>query len=107
MGILSAERVTKEFLAGSVQGLVAVHELSLEIEEGEFLCLIGASGCGKSTLLNLFAGFIQPTLGQVLLRDRPITRVHPGGGMVFQSYALFTRQTDRGNMRYGHTMRVI
>jgi NitT/TauT family transport system ATP-binding protein len=43
-GILSAERVTKEFLAGSGQGLIAVQDLSLEIEEGEFICLIGASG---------------------------------------------------------------
>ena len=97
-GILSAERVTKEFLAGSGQGLIAVQDLSLEIEEGEFVCLIGASGCGKSTLLNMFAGFIQPTLGEVLLRGAPITRIEPRCGMVFQSYALFPWKTVRGNV---------
>jgi NitT/TauT family transport system ATP-binding protein len=105
MGILSAERVTKEFLAGSGQGLVAVHDLSLEIEEGEFLCLIGASGCGKSTLINMFAGFIQPTIGQVLLRGRPITRIEPRCGMVFQSYALFPWKTVRGNVEFGPKMK--
>jgi NitT/TauT family transport system ATP-binding protein len=104
-GILSAERVTKEFLAGSGQGLIAVQDLSLEIEEGEFLCLIGASGCGKSTLLNMFAGFIQPTLGQVLLRGAPITRIEPRCGMVFQSYALFPWKTVRGNVEFGPKMK--
>jgi NitT/TauT family transport system ATP-binding protein len=104
-GILSAERVTKEFLAGSGQGLIAVQDLSLEIEEGEFLCLIGASGCGKSTLLNMFAGFIQPTLGEVLLRGAPITRIEPRCGMVFQSYALFPWKTVRGNVEFGPKMK--
>ena len=104
-GILSAERVTKEFLAGSGQGLIAVQDLSLEIEEGEFLCLIGASGCGKSTLLNMFAGFIQPTLGEVLLRGTPITRIEPRCGMVFQSYALFPWKTVRGNVEFGPKMK--
>ena len=104
-GILSAERVTKEFPAGSGQGLIAVQDLSLEIEEGEFLCLIGASGCGKSTLLNMFAGFIQPTLGEVLLRGAPITRIEPRCGMVFQSYALFPWKTVRGNVEFGPKMK--
>jgi NitT/TauT family transport system ATP-binding protein len=105
MGILSADRVTKEFPAGSGQGLVAVHDLSLEIEEGEFLCLIGASGCGKSTLINMFAGFIQPTLGRVMLRGQAITRIEPRCGMVFQSYALFPWKTVRGNVEFGPKMR--
>jgi NitT/TauT family transport system ATP-binding protein len=105
MGILSADRVTKEFLPGSGHALVAVHDLSLEIEEGEFLCLIGASGCGKSTLLNMFAGFIQPTLGEVRLRGEPITRIEPRCGMVFQSYALFPWKTARGNVEFGPKMK--
>ena len=104
-GILSAERVTKEFLAGSGQGLIAVQDLSLEIEEGEFVCLIGASGCGKSTLLNMFAGFIQPTLGEVLLRGAPITRIEPRCGMVFQSYALFPHMSAADNVGFGLEMR--
>jgi NitT/TauT family transport system ATP-binding protein len=103
-GILTADRVTKAFPAGG-EGLVALQNLSLEVAEGEFLCLIGASGCGKSTLLNMFAGFIQPTTGQVLLRGRPITGIEPRCGMVFQSYALFPWKTVRGNVEFGLKMR--
>jgi NitT/TauT family transport system ATP-binding protein len=102
-GILVADRVTKAFPAGG-EGLVALQNLSLEVAEGEFLCLIGASGCGKSTLLNMFAGFIQPTTGQVLLRGRPITGIEPRCGMVFQSYALFPWKTVRGNVEFGLKM---
>jgi NitT/TauT family transport system ATP-binding protein len=105
MSILSAERVTKEFLPGSGHGLVAVQDLSLDVDEGEFLCLIGASGCGKSTLLNMFAGFIQPTLGQVRLRGEPITHIEPRCGVVFQSYALFPWKTVRGNVEFGPKMK--
>jgi NitT/TauT family transport system ATP-binding protein len=102
-GILTADRVTKAFPIGG-DGLLALQNLSLEVGEGEFLCLIGASGCGKSTLLNMFAGFIQPTTGQVLLRGRPITKIEPRCGMVFQSYALFPWKTVRGNVEFGLKM---
>ncbi|HTZ80679.1 MAG TPA: ABC transporter ATP-binding protein [Stellaceae bacterium] len=103
-GILTADRVTKAFPAGG-GGLLALQNLSLEVAEGEFLCLIGASGCGKSTLLNVFAGFIQPSAGQVLLRGKPITGIEPRCGMVFQSYALFPWKTVRGNVEFGLKMK--
>src|SRR5581483_11908009 len=80
-------------------------DLSFEVSEGEFVCLIGASGCGKSTLLNMFAGFIQPTAGRVLLHGEPITRIEPRCGMVFQSYALFPWKTVRGNVEFGIKMK--
>ena len=69
--------------------LLPSQDVSLDVVEGEFLCLLGASGCGKSTMLSLFAGFLQPTAGQVMLRGQPITGIEPRCGMVFQSYALF------------------
>ena len=84
---------------------MAVRDLSLEVHEGEFLCLIGASGCGKSTMLNMFAGFIQPTAGRVLLRGQSITRIEPRCGMVFQAYALFPWKTVRGNVEFGLKMK--
>src|SRR5579859_501270 len=101
--ILSAHRVTKSF-AGTGEPLVAIRDLSLDVEEGEFLCLLGASGCGKSTMLSLFAGFTAPTAGQIMLRGRPITGIEPRCGMVFQSYALFPWKTVRGNVEFGPKM---
>jgi NitT/TauT family transport system ATP-binding protein len=106
--ILSTEQVTKVFSIGRRnRQVVAVRDLSFEVTEREFLCLIGASGCGKSTMLNMFAGFIQPSSGRVLLRGTPITRIEPRCGMVFQSYALFPWKTVRGNVEFGLKMKGI
>lgn len=62
--------------------------VNLTVHEGEFICLIGHSGCGKSTLLNMVAGFLQPTYGEVRLRNKRITEPGPDRMMVFQNYAL-------------------
>jgi NitT/TauT family transport system ATP-binding protein len=102
--ILAAEHVTKVFSLSPMQRVVAVEDLSLMVEEGEVLCLLGASGCGKSTMLNLFAGFLQPTSGRVLLRGEPINGIEPRCGVVFQSYALFPWKTVRGNVEFGPKM---
>lgn len=101
--ILSAHGVKKVF---EVKGgeLVALEGLDLEVAEGDFVCLVGASGCGKSTLLNMFAGFTQPTAGEVRLRGEPITGVEPRCGMVFQSYALLPWKTVRHNVQFGLKM---
>jgi NitT/TauT family transport system ATP-binding protein len=103
--ILSALNVTKSYDGGPGEALVAVKDLSLDVEAGEFLCLLGASGCGKSTMLGLFAGFLQPTTGQVMLHGAPITGIEPRCGMVFQYYALFPWKTVRGNVEFGPRMR--
>jgi NitT/TauT family transport system ATP-binding protein len=103
--ILSAEHVTRSFSIGRGSDVVAVQDFSLEIEQGEVVCLLGASGCGKTTMLNMFAGFIQPTAGRVLLHGDPITRIEPRCGVVFQSYALFPWQTVQGNVEFGLRMR--
>src|SRR6202045_2212686 len=103
--ILSARHVTKSYDAGDAGSIVAIRDLSMDVEEGEFVCLLGSSGCGKSTMLSLFAGFLQPTSGQVMLRDTPITGIEPRCGMVFQSYALFPWKTVRGNVEFGLKMK--
>jgi len=102
--ILSAQQVTKSY-SSSGTDVVAVLNLSLDIEEGELVCMLGASGCGKSTMLNLFAGFTTPSSGRVLLRDRPIAGIEPRCGMVFQSYALFPWKTVRQNVEFPLRMR--
>jgi NitT/TauT family transport system ATP-binding protein len=103
--ILAARNVTKAYTTGKDHALVAVENLSLDIHEGEFVCLLGASGCGKSTILNMFAGFTQPTAGEMLLRGRPIDRIEPRCGMIFQSYALFPWKTVRANVEFGLKMK--
>ena len=102
--ILSANRVTKTFPGKGGRDMVAIQDLSLDVEEGEFLCLLGASGCGKSTMLSMFAGFTLPDAGQVTLRGQPVTKIEPRCGMVFQSYALFPWKTVRGNVEFGLKM---
>ena len=62
--------------------------INFEVQQGEFVCVIGHSGCGKSTLLNTVSGFSKPTSGQVLLRGNPIQRPGPDRMVVFQGYAL-------------------
>jgi NitT/TauT family transport system ATP-binding protein len=104
LSILSARHVTKVFPAGRGAPVTAVQDFSLDVGEGEFVCLLGASGCGKTTMLNIFAGFTQPTSGEVTLRGHAITRVEPRCGMVFQSYALFPWKTVQGNVEFGPKM---
>ena len=97
-------RVLLKGVKKSFGDFVALHELDLEIREGEFLTLLGPSGCGKTTTLRLIAGFIEPTLGNILLGDEDVTQVAPQHreiGMVFQDYALFPHMTIAENIGFG------
>jgi len=105
--VLSVESVSKIYKVEGAPDVQAVQNLSLDIEEGEFVCVIGASGCGKSTLLSMFAGFSKPSSGRVLLKGQPIEGIEPRCGMVFQSYALFPWKTVRGNVEFGLKMKGI
>jgi nitrate/nitrite transport system ATP-binding protein len=67
---------------------VALRDISLDVERGEFVTLIGHSGCGKSTLLNLVAGLTTPTSGLLLLDDRELKGPGPDRGVVFQNHSL-------------------
>ena len=81
-----------------------LQDLNLDIEEGEFLVLLGASGCGKSTLLNCIAGLLEASEGQIWISGKNVTWEEPserGIGMVFQSYALYPQMTVEGNLSFG------
>src|SRR5690606_37858242 len=82
----------------------AVDDLSLEVQQGEFLSLLGPSGCGKTTTLRMIGGFETPTTGRILLSGKDVTGSPPqrrGTGMVFQSYALFPHLDVFENVAFG------
>lgn len=81
--------------------LTVFEEISCDIHEREFVCLIGYSGCGKSTLLNLIAGFEKPSAGRLLFDGEIVRGPSPNRVMVFQEYALFPWFTVRQNVEFG------
>ncbi len=83
---------------------VAVADLSLLIERGEFFTFLGPSGCGKTTTLRMIAGLLEPDEGEVRFDGRDVTRVppwHRNIGMVFQNYALWPHMTVHENVAFG------
>ncbi len=103
MAYLSFRAITKRF--GEV---VALDGVSLDVESGEFLTLVGASGCGKTTLLRIVAGFTSPDSGELTVDGRRIDGQPPGRrgiGFVFQSYALFPTQTVAQNIGFSLAVR--
>jgi NitT/TauT family transport system ATP-binding protein len=79
----------------------ALSDISLEVPDGQFACLVGASGSGKSTLLSLIAGLTQPTSGSIALSGQPVTGPGPDRGLVFQSGAVYPFRTVERNVGFG------
>jgi multiple sugar transport system ATP-binding protein len=99
MAAIQLDHVTKSYGA-----VTAVDDISLQVEDGEFLVLVGPSGCGKSTLLRMIAGLEDVTEGEILIGDRDVTDLPPRSrdiAMVFQTYALYPHMSVRQNMGYG------
>ena len=96
---LQIDKLTKHF-----GEFVAVQELSLEINSGEFICFLGPSGCGKTTLLRAIAGLDPQSSGSIIQAGKNISNLPPSErdfGIVFQSYALFPNLTVFQNVAYG------
>lgn len=99
MSTLSLHQIRKQF--GDV---VAVHEMNLHVNHGEFLCILGPSGCGKSTALRMIAGFEEPTAGDIRIDDRSIGMLPPNKrptSMVFQKYTLWPHMRVYENIAFG------
>ena len=100
---LELDDISKSFGAVPV-----IKDLSLRVNQGEFISLLGPSGCGKSTILRLIAGFLFPERGRILLEGQSIERVPShkrGAAMVFQNYALFPHMSVYDNVAFGLRMR--
>ena len=78
-----------------------LHNVDLNVAEGEFVCLLGPSGCGKSTLLNILAGFLTPTSGQVEIAGEAVRGPDPRRIFVFQERGVFPWLTVEGNIAFG------
>jgi len=109
MGAIALRNVVKEF--GEVR---AVDGVSMEIADGEIVCLLGPSGCGKTTTLRMIAGFERPTAGEIYIEDRLVSSekylVPPEQrnlGMVFQNYAVWPHMTVFDNVAYPLKLRKV
>jgi NitT/TauT family transport system ATP-binding protein len=99
---LYLEGITKSFVAPRTgHQTLALADVSLEVHNGEFVCIVGPSGCGKSTVLNLIAGLDKPTAGLLEKDGQPIVGPGPDRGVMFQDYALMPWQTVLDNVGFG------
>ena len=100
MAEIAFEHVAKVY----PDGTQAVHDLELEIQDGELMVLVGPSGCGKTTALRMLAGLEEITDGEIRIGDRVVNDLTPRDrdiAMVFQSYALYPHMTVYDNLAFG------
>lgn len=97
MAFLELDNVTFGYGVGSDRYEV-LQNLSLSVEENEFIAVIGFSGSGKSTLMSVLAGLLKPDRGRILLHGQPVEGPSPERGIVFQNYSLLPWLTVYGNI---------
>lgn len=105
MGRVNIRNVSRRFVKDGVSQTLALDNVSLDIEDKEFVCFIGPSGCGKTTLLRIVSGLDFPDSGEVFVDNERITSPGPKRGMVFQEYSLFPWKSVIDNIIFGPQMR--
>ncbi|SDH77237.1 ABC transporter ATP-binding protein [Alloyangia pacifica] len=101
-------QLTLKNLGKSFDATDVIRDLSLDVADGELVCLLGPSGSGKSTVLRMVGGFETPNRGAILIDGEDVTRVPPEKrptGMVFQSHALWSHMSVAGNVAFGLKLR--
>lgn len=101
MALIEIEHAGKEYRSNDGSAFTALQDVNLEIESGEFICLLGPSGCGKSTLLNALAGFDLATSGSVRIGGQEVTGPKPEYVTIFQQYGLLPWRTVLDNVKLG------
>jgi len=99
--MIKIDNINKTYIVPSGEDVVALKNVSLDIYENEFVCVVGPSGCGKTTLLNIIAGLESYDNGTLNMHDQPIIGPGPDRGVIFQQYALFPWMTVRKNIEFG------
>jgi len=97
LSVLKVENVTKTFVAEKSR-ISVLENVSFEVGNEEFVCLVGPSGCGKSTLLRIIAGLEKADSGEILFHEQPITQPNPKIAMVFQLFGLLPWKTASQNV---------
>jgi NitT/TauT family transport system ATP-binding protein len=105
MGNLEIRNLNKSFLREDGTRLVVLENVSLNVKDREFVCVLGSSGCGKTTLLRMIAGLDTAESGTILLEGEEMKGTSPKVGMVFQEYSLFPWRTVIDNIAFGLEMR--
>ncbi|MCK9171204.1 MAG: ABC transporter ATP-binding protein, partial [Treponema sp.] len=95
-----AAHIDKVYKSGKKE-IKAIDDVTIDIQDNDFVCIVGPSGCGKSTILRMLAGLDFPTKGQIIMDDRNITGPGPDRGMVFQTYTLFPWMSVEDNIKFG------
>ena len=98
--MIQLDSVTKVF-KNRERSLEVLSQISFDVAEKEFVCIVGPSGCGKTTLLNLMGGFTSATGGQVLIEGKPVSKPSPRYLTIFQDYKLLPWRTVRKNIELG------
>lgn len=104
MSLLSLRAIMHHFAEEDHRRFAVLEDVSFDVQEGEFICIIGPSGCGKSTLLRIIAGLIHADQGAVLLHGKPPVPEEPEDAMVFQHFALFPFLNVEENIEFGLKM---
>lgn len=97
---IRAEHIDKIYESGKTK-TKAIEDVSIDIQDNDFVCIVGPSGCGKSTLLRMLAGLDFATSGKIIVNDRVVTGPGPDRGMVFQTYTLFPWMSVENNIKFG------
>lgn len=98
---LQVEGITKEFTNKDEQKLIALRDVNISVNVGEFICIVGPSGCGKTTLLRIIAGLETATNGNIYIDGRVMNEPGPEKGLVFQEFALFPWRSVEKNIEFG------